>query len=101
MDYAAAKVRQDDLYAANSTASKALNTFIDQFGRGPMGLTPDHVKTMPEYRALRASYDRSAVLLRQFNAWFTRQFSKEIRAARKARIAMMESMIPNQQEQQQ
>lgn len=73
-----------------SAAGKALNDFIDAQGpRGQMGLTPDSVKAMPQYIALRKACDEAAVMAREFNAVFTKRFAKEhkqsIMADREAR----------------
>ncbi len=44
-------------------ASKAMQ----QFPRGPMGLTPDAVKATPEWRAAKQRLDRAFARLRAFN----------------------------------
>lgn len=52
---------------------------------GPMGLTPDHVKASPEFRAAKAAFDRAFANLRNFNKTYTVQFAGELRAERAAR----------------
>lgn len=44
-------------------ASEALKVFP----RGSMGLTPDHVKLSPEYRAAKGAFDKAFAALRYFN----------------------------------
>lgn len=71
----------DRFSTAWNDASKALNDFIDAQGpRGPMNLTPDHVRAMPEYKALRAASDRAGEQSKIFAAAFTKRFKKEYRA---------------------
>ncbi len=55
------------LRAEYKAASDALNA-IPGLSSGPMGLTPDSVRSSPEYRAARAASDRAFQALRRFNA---------------------------------
>lgn len=64
---------------------------IDAFPRGPMGLTPDAVRALPEYRAAKARVDKAFARLRAFNAVFVKRFAKELRAERAARTKERES----------
>jgi len=54
------------LEAEHKAAGAALRA-IPGIGSGRMGLTPDHVKASPDYRAARAAYDRAFAALRRFN----------------------------------
>ena len=54
-------------------------------GSGSMGLTPDHIKASPEWKAYRTAYDTALTALRNFNGWFVKTFKKEYRAERNAR----------------
>lgn len=83
MDYATAKARHDELQAAADAASKA----GQRFPKGPTGLTPDDVKASPEFRQMHAAYARAAEELRQFNKVYLKQFAREIRADRAAKVA--------------
>lgn len=51
------------LEANVNAASRKLHTFP----KGPMGLTPDTVKSTPEYRAAKQEYARAFEALRAFN----------------------------------
>jgi len=53
--------------------------------KGPMGLTPDHVRATPEYKTAKANFDRSFAALRDHNAFMTKNFKKEMKADRDAR----------------
>jgi hypothetical protein len=88
MSFAEATARAHELHNAYSGASRALNAFIDQFPRGPMNLTPDYVKAMPEYRALYHAMNVSFERLRSYNRRYTKQFARELRAQRAARRAV-------------
>jgi hypothetical protein len=65
----------------------AAGAVLRAFPTGPMGLTPDHVKATPEWRAAKARYERAFAAMRKFNAVFVKVFAKELRAQRDARRA--------------
>lgn len=92
MNYQEAKVYKANLEAINDAASKALQAF-DSLGKSEMGMTPDHVKAMPEYQATKKAYDISFNNLRNFNGQFMKVFmkvfKKEVQADRKAKYAAM------------
>jgi hypothetical protein len=52
---------------------------------GPLGLTPDAIKSSPEYVAARQAYDFRFAALRGFNQWFIRTFDSELRLERRYR----------------
>lgn len=87
MNYEQAKARADDLHRLAGEAGATLNAFIDQHPKGPFGLTPDNVKAMPEYRQMKAAYDRAFEAQRSFNVTFVKNFAKERKADRAARFA--------------
>lgn len=62
---------------------KATSKVVRAFPKGPTGLTPGHVKSSPEFKAAKAAYNRVFSDLRDFNAFFVEEFSKEIRADRR------------------
>ena len=80
--YHIAKQSKVVLEKALDEAGKDLKAF-DSFGKTPMGLTPDHVKAMPEWKQAKASFDKVFAELRTFNGWFMKTFKKEIQAERK------------------
>ena len=53
--------------------------------RGPMGLTPDHVKASPEWRATRATMDRAQRNLADFNRGFLKLYKAEWKATLQSR----------------
>lgn len=79
MQFCLAKAKAEALWAENKRHSDALNAFLSQFPRGPMGLTPEHVKAMPEYQQLSRAYAESHARLGEYNKWFTKAFAKERR----------------------
>lgn len=83
-----AKTQADRFWNEASDAGKALNEFLDKHPKGPMGLTPDFVRAMSEFKALKSAYDVAASKSRAFNARYVKEFSKEIRAERAARFAI-------------
>ena len=66
-------------------ADKALKAF-DQYGKSEMGMTPDHVKAMPEFKQAKKEFDKAFAELRNFNGWYVKTFKKEIAAERKEKL---------------
>lgn len=58
---------------------------LDKYPRGPMGLTPEHVRTSTEYRMDKARFDRSFSALREHNSFMVKNFKSEMKAERDAR----------------
>lgn len=71
--------------AAIDSEVSRLGAELRAFPSGAMGLTPDHVKASPQYRAVKSAYDAAFARLRRFNSWYLKAFAAEIRAERKAK----------------
>lgn len=80
--YEHAKIARLPLEAAVKAAGQAVRAFP----RGPNGLTPDSVKTSPEFAAAKRVCDLAFAALREFNGSFVRAYKKEIRAERAKRF---------------
>lgn len=78
---------RDEFYANADDASKKLNALANSAPKGPMGLTAEHIRLSPEYRALSAEYDRWNKAVRQVNSHINKHFKKEHRAEIDARRA--------------
>jgi hypothetical protein len=76
-----AVAERDRLEQEVSAAGKVMGTFP----HGATGLTPDHVKATPEWRAAKARLTRAFAALQNFNIVFTSAFAKELRAQRAER----------------
>lgn len=50
--------------------------------RGPMGLTPDHIKQTVDWKVAFQSERIAFRAMADFNKWFSREFKKEIRNER-------------------
>lgn len=61
---------------------KTVGSKIEAFPKGPMGLTPDHVRRTPEYQKAKAEWDAVFKRLRAFNGWYTKNYKKELHAYR-------------------
>ena len=85
--YQAFKEAQAVLEVQLAVASQAFREVADEafrkIPRGPMGLTPDPVKAMPEYQAAKAAYDAAFAALRDFNGKYVKIFKAEIQAERR------------------
>lgn len=86
MTFEQAKAIQDSLQAVVDQTSRAFQEFLDRYPRGPMNLTPDFVKKMPEYQKLNVAYQNAFQRLRRYNADFTRAFKKENAAFYQAKL---------------
>jgi len=85
MTYEEAKAYGEELMERNKIDSDNLKFFDEIYGRSSMGLTPDHVKALPEWKEAKETFNRSFAELRSFNAWFTKTFKKEYMAERRNR----------------
>ncbi len=47
---------------------KAAGKAMNGFPKGPLGLTPDHVKSTPEWQAARQEYQAAFAALRKINS---------------------------------
>lgn len=68
-----------------NTRVDAASQKLQSFPKGPMGLTPDDVKMSDEYRVAKFEFDSAFSELRNFNGWFIKRFSKELRRERMIR----------------
>jgi hypothetical protein len=87
--FEAAKAEGAALEAEVADAEAALKA-IPGVSSGRMGLTPEHVRTSPQYRSARARFDKAFARLRAFNGVFVKRFAKELRAERDARARARE-----------
>lgn len=69
------------------TLSKQYGQVLSAFPRGPMGLTPDHIKFSPPYRQAKANYDAAFAQERRVNAYLNKHFKKEQQQERRERYA--------------
>lgn len=67
---------------ALDVADEALKAF-DSYGKSAFGLTPDHVKAMPEWQQAKREFDKAFAELRNFNGWYMKTFKKEIKEEHK------------------
>jgi hypothetical protein len=74
-DYAQAKALRDELEAESERTSQALKALS---GGGPMGLTPATVRTTSEWKAAKRAFDAAFAALRNYNAFYTQRFKREI-----------------------
>lgn len=81
MNYAEAKKIANELNEVVRVAGMVL----DQFPRGPFGLTPDAVKNSQEYIDANYTFSVAFSKLRNFNVFYVKTFSKERNAERAAK----------------
>lgn len=68
---------------ALDVADKALKAFDLLHGKSAYGMTPDHVKAMPEWQQAKREFDKAFAELRNYNGWYMKTFKKEIMEERK------------------
>ena len=83
MNYEEAKLRKQELEEKNNEHSVRLNTFE----KNSLGMTPDHIRELPEYQKAKQDFDRSFAELRNFNGQYVKMFKKEIQADRRKRYS--------------
>ena len=66
--------------------SKKLNSFE----KGEYGLTPTHVKAMPEFQQAKREFDKAFKHLQTMNKWFMKNYKKEYMKERANRKEYME-----------
>jgi hypothetical protein len=79
------KVLEDKNNADSNRLKQFEITYKEDFEKSVMGLTPDHIKALPEWKEAKKAFEKSFVELRNFNGWFVKQFKKEYAAERKNR----------------
>ena len=84
MEYIIQKQVKQSLESEVEKAEEVLREF-DKYGKSDVGLVPDFVKAMPEYRKAKADFDNAFQVLRKFNQQFVKQFKKELAKERSER----------------
>lgn len=64
---------------------KSHRTVLSTFPKGPMNLTPDAVKAIPEYQLAKRGVEGTFARLQKFNTIFVKLYADEIRAERRAK----------------
>lgn len=82
MNYEIAKQIKARLEENHNAATARLKE-VSGDERGPLGLTPDHVKARPEWRTAYNTERFAFGQLREFNGYMTKAFANEMRAERR------------------
>ncbi len=69
--------------------SKQYGEVLNAFPKGPLGLTPDHIKFSPAYRQAKAKFDAAFAQERRINAYLSKHFKKELQQERRNRYATL------------
>lgn len=77
MNYEEAKKHSKELNEKVNLYVNELKKF-DELGLTEIGLTPDHVRALPEWKITKKNFDESFAELRNFNTWFVKTYKKEI-----------------------
>ncbi|ASA22730.1 hypothetical protein [Paenibacillus donghaensis] len=85
MIYEEAKANGQKLQKQTNACSDVLKGF-NKYGKNALGMTPDHVRAMPEWKEAKKAYDESFANLRGFNTWFMKTFKKEYAADRRSKF---------------
>lgn len=76
MNYEEAKAHKQVLDAINRKHSEILQ----QFETNGIGLVPDNIRATEEWKQAKHDYDNSFAELREFNAWFVKEYRKKKRS---------------------
>lgn len=88
MTFAEYVATRDALEARMKAASDRLASFPKT---GPMGLTGDETRALPDWQAAKREFDSAFAALRELNARHVKRFARELREAQAARrMAMLE-----------
>lgn len=74
-NYAEAKKRKAELEAESDLTGRILKELS---GGGPMGLTPESVRSTKKWKAASRAYSSAFAALRAFNKVYIRRFKKKI-----------------------
>lgn len=73
MNYEEALLRKKELNEKCDEYSKKLNSF-EKYDNG---LTPDHIRALPEFQQAKQGFDLAFAELRSFNAWFVKTYKRK------------------------
>lgn len=79
MTFEEAKTYKQELEKKNDIDSNLLQTFE----KNELGMTPDHIRELPEWKKAKQTFEQSFAELRNFNKWFMKKFKKEYAADRR------------------
>jgi hypothetical protein len=88
MDFEAYKSERDRLVGIMRAASQRMRELAGSEPR-PMGLTPDHIKFSPAFRAARAEYDQAHAALGRLNTGNLKRFKRQLIDERDQRRAAL------------
>jgi hypothetical protein len=73
------------LMAENARLTTSIITKkLDAFPKGEMGLTPDHIKSSPEFQLVMKEFEIAFAEERKINSYLTKHFKKELYAYHQA-----------------
>lgn len=74
MNYQEAKLHSEEL----NKVCDIWGAKLDSFEKGEMGLTPNHVRALPEYQEANREFKKAFAELRKFNSYLVKTFKKEL-----------------------
>lgn len=84
---AAAFIAAREVAAQLDKAVNDASAVLQQFPKGPLGLTPDDVKKSPEWTTASLNFNIAFQALRRYNRTYTKAFAEELRHERQIRRA--------------
>lgn len=81
--YTEAASKAKELHNIQSDISARIEKFVSDHGgrTGRMGITPDHIKAMPEWKSLYQQWRAAWTAYGEVNAFISKRYAKEHRAA--------------------
>lgn len=66
---------------------RAASARMKAYPKNEIGLTPDNIKASADWKADKATFDYAMANLRAFNARYTKEYARELRAERRKKYA--------------
>lgn len=82
MNFEEAKLQSEKLNSAHNKAATALKDYQASLGHSVGNPVSDSIRALPEWQKLRKASDKAFGELRAFNAWYVKEFKKELREER-------------------
>jgi hypothetical protein len=85
MNFEEAKLQSEKLNSAHHKTATALKEYEKGLGHIAGNPLSDSIRALPEWQKLRKASDKAFGELRTFNAWYVKEFKKELREDREKR----------------
>lgn len=82
MNFEQAKELSKKLNSSYTESGKAIKEYQSSLGHIAGKPVSDSIRSIPEWKILKQTFDKAFQELRTFNSWYVKQFAKELREER-------------------